>query len=501
MNGYREDHSRLSSKKAAEIGGKNRANGVAAAKVPPGLYDLLKSVVARIEDMQQGPGTKVVEYLDPVEVPEKLMAPSDEKEVRNGLTNGAPATMAIGDKGLSEDELRTVVDNTFRYSVKTGHPYFCNALFHGTDTMAQVGNLLSEFLNTSGYTHEVAPVFTAAEMELVRYLGQKIGWSDPDKVDGITCPGGSISNFSAIALARHSLHPNIKSEGMVGQKPLVVYTSEEAHYSILKGATWLGIGLDNVVAVPTDDQTGAMVPEELASAIRQSIREGKEPLMVNATAGTTIRGGFDDFAALASVVRSPEFGRRIWLHGDLAWGGGALFASPEIRSKVLNGIHLADSIAYNPHKMIGAPLQCSLILTRHENLLKETNCAQATYLFMEDKFYDTSYDSGDKTVQCGRKVDSFKAWFMLKARGELYVRDRVDNAFRMAEVMAGRIEQEQRQLGPKLAGFRLVLPQACTNVCFVYVPPFMRGLDEDDEWQEKLSKVSKSIRTTICCLP
>lgn len=56
--------------------------------------------------------------------------------------------------------------------------------------------------------------------------------------------------------------------------------------------------------------------------------------------------------------------------------------------------------------MLGAPFQCSLFLVRGKNLLHEANCAGATYLFQQDKFYDVSWDTGDKSVQCGRKVKS-----------------------------------------------------------------------------------------------
>lgn len=64
----------------------------------------------------------------------------------------------------------------------------------------------------------------------------------------------------------------------------------------------------------------------------------------------------------------------------------------------------ANSISWNPHKMMGAPLQCSVFLLREKGLLHEANAAAAQYLFQQDKFYDVSYDTGDKSIQCGRKV-------------------------------------------------------------------------------------------------
>ena len=95
----------------------------------------------------------------------------------------------------------------------------------------------------------------------------------------------------------------------------------------------------------------------------------------------------------------------------------------------MRGVEYVDSLSWNPHKMIGAPLQSSIFVTQAKDLLAQCNSASATYLFQQDKFYDVSYDTGDKSVQCGRKVDAFQVWFMLKVRGEKYFEEAIDNAF------------------------------------------------------------------------
>ena len=61
-----------------------------------------------------------------------------------------------------------------------------------------------------------------------------------------------MSNFYGMMLARHSMFPDLKTKGMFGHKPLVAFTSEESHYSIVKGANMLGLGVNNVVKVKTD---------------------------------------------------------------------------------------------------------------------------------------------------------------------------------------------------------------------------------------------------------
>lgn len=103
----------------------------------------------------------------------------------------------------------------------------------------------------------------------------------------------------------------------------------------------------------------------------------------------------------------------------------------------------ANSVTWNPHKMMSVPLQCSALLVREEvmqlctpsvslfppcvrperplrlfpqGLMQNCNQMHACYLFQQDKHYDLSYDTGDKALQCGRHVDIFKLWLMWRAK-------------------------------------------------------------------------------------
>lgn len=86
----------------------------------------------------------------------------------------------------------------------------------------------------------------------------------------------------------------------------------KAHYSLTKSVNWLGIGTDNLIAVKTDSY-GCMIPEELNKAIENVIKEGRKPFFVNATAGTTVLGAFDDFEKIAHVCNKHN----IWMHVDV----------------------------------------------------------------------------------------------------------------------------------------------------------------------------------------
>lgn len=81
----------------------------------------------------------------------------------------------------------------------------------------------------------------------------------------------------------------------------------------MKAAHWLGFGTDCVRIVKTDER-GAMIIEELNKAIEEEINANNFPLLVNATAGTTVLGAIDDIESIARTCR--KFG--VWMHVDVS---------------------------------------------------------------------------------------------------------------------------------------------------------------------------------------
>ncbi|KAI5707065.1 hypothetical protein M8J75_014081 [Diaphorina citri] len=406
--------------------------------VKSGVFQLLEEVLKVLLEegaLSDGSGGKVVDWRHPEELKEVL-------------------DLSLGDEGTGDDaRLLHICRQVIHFSVKTGHRHFLNQLYGGLDPYGLAGAWISEALNTNQYTYEVAPAFTLAEHEVIQQVLQLIGFQDGD---GIFSPGGSISNMYSICLARYRLDPDTKRKGLSHLPPLCMFTSEDSHYSMLKAAHWLGIGMDNVIRVKTNER-GQMICSFLEQTIQTSLAEKKIPLFVNATAGTTVLGAFDPLDEIATVCEKYD----LWMHVDACWGGSLIFS--EKYSFVLKGINRANSVSWNPHKMLGAPLQCSILLIKEKGLLHQANATAATYLFQQDKFYDVSFDTGDKSVQCGRKVDAFKLWLMWKARGNLGFRHFVDNAVDCSRYFLSQISQRP--------GFRLVIPEfQCTNICFWFIP-------------------------------
>ncbi|XP_044746900.1 cysteine sulfinic acid decarboxylase-like [Coccinella septempunctata] len=386
---------------------------------------------------------------------------------------------SLGQSGESHEKLLSLLKQTIKYSVKTGHPYFINQLFSGLDPYGLAGQWLTDALNASVYTYEVAPVFTLMEEALIKEVCSMIG---PLWQDGIFCPGGSTANGMAINLARFSRFPSVKNKGCTNLPPLKIFTSEECHYSISKFSSFLGIGDENVVPIDTDE-IGQMRVSSLMKRIEEVEEQGCVPFAVIATLGTTVRGAFDPINEIADICKKHN----MWLHIDAAWGGGLIF-SQKHRSK-LNGIERANSIVINPHKLLAVPQQCSLLLVRNKDILHACHSKEAEYLFQKDKYYDRKYDPGDKYLQCGRKCDVFKFWLMWKAKGSSGFANHVDSLMDIAEYLEKQVEHR--------TDFMMVSKRQYMNVCFWYLPKFLRGKSNIMDYSTQLHKVAPQIKAIM----
>ncbi|KAL3087962.1 hypothetical protein niasHT_022036 [Heterodera trifolii] len=369
-----------------------------------------------------------------------------------------------------------------RYGVRTGHPRFFNQISCGLDIVAMAGEWLTATCNTNMFTYEIAPVFSLMEKEVTKRMVELIGWQGGG--DAIFSPGGAIANMYAMNAARHFHFPRAKPLGMTAGLPtLCCFTSEDSHYSIKSAAAVLGIGADNCFNIPVDSQA-KMNPEALEECIIKCKDEGLHPFFVCATEGTTVYGAWDPIPQISDICTR----HKLWLHVDAAWGGGLLL-SPEHRHK-LAGIEKADSVTWNPHKLMGAPLQCSACFVRREGLLFQTNQMSADYLFQQDKPYDVSYDTGDKAMQCGRHNDIFKLWLMWRSKGMEGYRRQINQLMDLAKYFTDKIKRTE--------GFEMVLDEPeFLNICFWYIPPSLRKETDNKEKMARLEKVAPKIKARM----
>jgi glutamate decarboxylase len=199
------------------------------------------------------------------------------------------------------------IDNLFLFP---GHPHFFNQLSCGLDLVSMAGEWLTATANTNMFTYEIAPVFILMENVVLSKMREIIGWTTGDS---ILAPGGSISNLYAFLAARHKMFPDYKEHGPRGLPgDLVMFTSDQCHYSIKSCASVCGLGTDNCVMVPSDE-LGRIIPSELERLIIERKSRGQIPFFVNGTAGTTVLGAFDPINTMADICEKYN----CWLHIDV----------------------------------------------------------------------------------------------------------------------------------------------------------------------------------------
>lgn len=381
-----------------------------------------------------------------------LTPPSLEK-LRSELNLG------LESNGSNWQQLISEVENIQKHSLSTHSPLFMNQLFSGVlPEMLLAESMIAKTKSTMA-TFEASPALTLVEMEVTQQLGHLIGWNQK-QTEGITVPGGSAANFMALHCARQKKFPQFKAQGMAAVTPLKIFVSHDAHYSFKKACVVLGFGTDALVTVKTDSR-GKMLTDDLADKISACEINNEIPLIVCATAGTTVLGAFDPISEIADLCEQ----KNIWLHVDAAWGGPVLFSENQ-KSKVA-GIHRADSVTFDAHKLFGASLTCSFFVSRHPQILLEANdVSGAEYLF-----HDASevIDRGRLSWQCGRKADAMSFWTIWKSAGTQGLGDFVD---RLMQVQSDTVEWLQSQ--PRLHLFK---DPEFLNICVRVQPPI--GSDAD----------------------
>lgn len=366
---------------------------------------------------------------------------------------GAPENMkqkfdiSVGDDPMSEADFRAVLGKVVLNTPRTASRSFFNQLFGGRNPSATLGELLSVMLNISMYTYKVGGPHVGIETELVEQICKRIGYSKEGS-GGTFAPGGSMSNFMSVIMARDAYDAEIKNMGV--RKQLVIYTSEEAHYSIAKNATFAGIGRENVRYLPVND-FGQMRTDLLENLIAQDREKGLHPFLINATAATTVLGSFDDLDTLSDIAKKHH----LWLHVDGAYGGCVMFS--EKYKHLIKGIEKCDSFTINPHKMLGVPLSCSIIVTKHKQQLFESFSQDANYLYQGD---NDDYNLGKTSIQCGRRNDAFKFWTLWKSIGTKGLEKIIDQLFYLADVARDYVNNHP--------DYKLYSFEKSTAVCFNY---------------------------------
>ena len=354
--------------------------------------------------------------------------------------------------------------------VHWGHPKFLG--YFGSTTTAP--GILSEIfiaaLNVSAMTWRTCPAATELETLVLDWLRQALGLSP--KFTGVVYDTASIAVVHALAAARENLGLNIRQRGLSGRPEipeLRVYTSDQAHSSVDKAAIALGLGEQNVRRI-SSGSTFQMDVAALRSAIVKDLRDGRLPMAVVATVGTTSSTSVDPVEDIAAVCQQY----RIWLHVDAAYGG-AMGVLPEGRH-FMRGVDAADSVVVNPHKWLFVPLDFSALYLKRVELLRATFSLVPEYLRGDAGHAERNYM--DYGIQLGRRFRALKAWMVIRNLGKEGLATRIREHIRLARLFATWLDVDPR--------FELAAPVTMAVVCFRVVDNSLAASEARDDLNRRL---------------
>jgi glutamate/tyrosine decarboxylase-like PLP-dependent enzyme len=359
----------------------------------------------------------------------------------------------------------------------------CNHLYHPRYVGHQVSaplppaiwtEALTAALNQSVAVWEMSPVATVLEHQVIRWLCGLAGFGAGS--GGTLTTGGTEATLTALLAARAAIRPDAWTNGLAAHSPVLI-CGEHVHYAVARAAGILGLGMANVLRIPSRGY--AMDVAALRAAVDMAMREGRGIMAIVATAGSTPTGSFDDLRAIGEIAEE----RGIWLHVDAAHGGSALLSAAHRHR--LAGIERARSIALDPHKMMLLPLQAGTLLVRDAQDLDGAFAQQAPYLFhgTED---DEVVDLGPRSLLCSRRADVFKLWVSLQRYGTAGLGALYDHLCETTRAM-----YEAVQCHPK---FEALHEPSCNILCFRHA-----GSDEQNrDLRERYNRSGEGwITTTV----
>jgi aromatic-L-amino-acid decarboxylase len=332
-----------------------------------------------------------------------------------------------------------------------------------------LGEFLTAALGAQCMIWKTSPAAEELEEVTMQWLRKMVGL--PEGMDGVIQDSASTSTLIALLTAREKAS-NFKTNSRGFTERLMVYCSEEAHSSVVKGAKIAGYGEENIRLISADESF-AMKPKALEKAIVEDEAKGLKPAAVCVTLGTTSSAGVDPLDKIGPICKKHG----VWLHVDAAYAGTAAIL-PEKRW-IMKGVEYADSFVFNPHKWLLTNFDCSAYFVKDKEILKKTFEIHPEYLKTGvDSVVNNYRDWG---IHLGRRFRSLKLWFVLRSYGVEGLQNMVREHIRLAQSLKQWIEDD--------AMFEVMAPVDFSLVCF--------RLNPKDRPEEQLDELNKQLMENV----
>src|SRR5579859_4204661 len=319
---------------------------------------------------------------------------------------------------------------------------------------AILGDLLSTGLGVQGMLWATSPACTELETHVLDWLVHMLGL--PSKFLSSETGGGVIQDTASSAtlcalLAARERATKYASNQRGCDGRLVAYTSSQAHSSVAKAMMIAGLGTENLRLIEVDNNF-AMRPDVLTRQIDEDLRAGKVPFFVSATVGTTSSNAMDPVREIGPICNRAK----VWLHVDAAMSGTAALC-PEFRH-LQNGLELADSYCFNPHKWMFTNFDCDAFFVADRNALIKALSILPEFLRNKATESGAVIDYRDWQIPLGRRFRSLKLWFVIRHYGMEGLRYHIRRHVELAQEFAAWVRDDAR--------FELAAPAPLNLVCF-----------------------------------
>jgi len=372
----------------------------------------------------------IADYMEQVEEYPVLsqVAPGD---IRAALPDSAPQQGEGFDEILA-DVKRVILPGITHWQ----SPNFFGYFPANTSPPSILGELLAAGLGVQGMLWTTSPACTELEQHVLDWLIEMLdlpeSFHSGGDGGGVIQDTASSASLCALLAARHratdSKPHDTRQKGIDSWQ--LAYTSDQAHSSIEKAMIIAGMGTDRLRVIASDDE-GRMQPDRLEQQMTIDATHGLRPTFVCATVGTTSSGAVDPL---------PEIGRichehKAWLHVDAAMAGTAAIC-PEFR-EMHEGLELADSYTFNPHKWMFVNFDCNCFFVADRKPLLQALSVLPDYLRNRASQSGEVVDFRDWHIPLGRRFRALKLWFVIRSFGveglQKKIRSHVEWAGRFAE--------------------------------------------------------------------
>jgi len=351
-------------------------------------------------------------------------------------------------------------------------------LFNPTPLPVAVwADALASAINQNGAAWRNSPSASVIESRVLGWLCEIVGYGAGSF--GTLTSGGSEANLIALKCARDRAAGFVRERGLRAAplRPgraetqasrttatpgnMIVYASEQCHYSFVKSVDILGIGRENLRKVETD--AGFHIrTDALRREIERDLEAGNLPVCIAGAAGATSTGVIDPLGELAGIAEEYK----LWFHVDGAYGA-SLAMSEKYRHR-LRGIERADSVTIDPHKWMFVPFAAGAVLVREGGLvLRDAFDITPEYLSEERGGEDVPFDFFRYGQLGTRRFNALKIWFALKTLGTRGYARIIERQIELVEYFAARVDA--------LAEFERVGEVETAVCCLRLVPPQLRG--------------------------